>query len=38
MAVKKTNSGRELINLCLLLKNRLFHHLLAELVRKMRLV
>jgi hypothetical protein len=30
MAVKKTNSRRELINLCLLVNNRLFHYLLAK--------
>ena len=45
MAVEETNSGRELIDLCLLvinlgllLNNRLFHHSLAELLGKMRLI
>ena len=34
MAVKKTNSRRELINLGLLLKNRFFHDLFAKLLGK----
>ena len=35
MAVKKTNSRREFINLYLLLNNRLFHRVLAKLLGKM---
>jgi hypothetical protein len=34
MAVKKTNSRRELINLGLLLKNSFFHDLFAKLLGK----